>query len=336
MGAYILRRILIAIPVLFGVTVIAFGILSTAPDQLGALINPETRVSMTPAQLEAVRRDLGLDGPPYVRYARWIGLQPIISTFTGEKAVQGVLQGNFGYTLSTRRPVAEEIGPRIGPTLLLMSFSMLIALLVGIPFGLLSAVRQYGRLDYALTSFTMLLISTPTFVLGLILIYLLGVSLRVLPIGGMTTLGKPFTVPDLVGHMVMPALILGFANAAPLMRYTRASMLEVLNSEYVTTARAKGLRARIVLVRHGLRNALIPIITVIGLLLPELVAGAIITEQVFSWPGMGLLAVRAASQRDPSLMMGIVLIVSVAVLLANIVTDVAYTYVDPRVRLARH
>ena len=335
MGAYILRRFLVAIPVMFGITVLAFGILSTAPDQLGALINPETRVTMTPAQVEAIRKDLGLDGPPYVRYVRWIGLQPLISAFTGEKAVKGVLQGELGYTLSTRRPVAEELAPRIGPTLMLMSFSLLIALLVGIPFGVISAVRQYGKLDYALTSFTMFLISTPTFVLGLILIYVFGVSLRLLPIGGMTTLGKPFSLADLVGHMVMPALILGFANAAPLMRYTRASMLEVMSSEYMTTARAKGLGSRIVLVRHGLRNALIPIITVIGLLLPELVAGAIVTEQVFSWPGMGLLAVRAASQRDPSLMMGIVLIVATAVLIANIVADVAYTYVDPRVRLAR-
>jgi peptide/nickel transport system permease protein len=335
-GAYILRRILIAIPVLFGITVLAFAILSTAPDQLGALIDPEARGKMTPAQIEAIRKDLGLDGPPYVRYVRWIGLQPLISSVTGEKAVTGVLQGNFGYTLSTRQPVAAEIGPRIGPTLLLMTTSLLIALLVGIPFGVISAVKQYGRIDYALTSVTMLLISTPTFVLGLILIYLLGVSLRILPIGGMQTLGKPFSFADLGAHMVMPALILGFANAAPLMRYTRASMLEVLGSEYVTTARAKGLRGRAVLIRHGLRNALIPIVTVIGLLLPELVAGAIITEQVFSWPGMGLLAVRAASQRDPSLMMGIVLIIAIAVLTANIVTDVAYTYIDPRVRLARH
>jgi peptide/nickel transport system permease protein len=334
MGAYIIRRILIAIPVLFGVTIIAFGILSTAPDQLGALINPESRVSMTPQQIEAIRKDLGLDGPPYVRYVRWIGLQPIISTFTGEKAVPGILQGNLGYTLSTRRLVAEELAPRVGPTLLLMGFSLTIALLVGIPFGVISAVRQYGKLDYVLTSVTMILISTPTFVLGLILIYILGVSLRLLPIGGMTTLGKPFSPADLIGHMLMPAMILGFANAAPLMRYTRASMLEVLSSEYITTARSKGIAGRAVLIRHGLRNALIPIITVIGLLLPELVAGAIVTEQVFSWPGMGLLAVRAASQRDPSLMMGIVLIVSVAVLIANIVTDVAYTYVDPRVRLA--
>jgi peptide/nickel transport system permease protein len=151
----------------------------------------------------------------------------------------------------------------------------------------------------------------------------------------MLTAGKPFALGDLIAHLVMPVLILGFANAAPLMRYTRASMLEVLNSEYVTTARSKGLRSRIVLVRHALRSALLPVVTVIGLLIPELVAGAIVTEQVFSWPGMGRLAVRAANDRDPSLMMGIVLIVAVTVLVANILTDVAYTYVDPRVRLGK-
>jgi peptide/nickel transport system permease protein len=334
-GAYIIRRILIAIPVLFGITLLAFGILSTAPDQLGALIDPEARAHMTPQQIEEIRKDLGLDGPPWVRYARWLGIQPLIATVTGEKPVAGVLQGNLGYTLSTRRAVAEEIGPRIGPTLLLMGAALVIALLIGIPFGVITAVRQYGKLDYFLTSATMILISTPTFVMGLILIYLLGVSLRWLPIGGMTTLGKPFNAVDLAAHMVMPALILGFAYAAPLMRYTRASMLEVLGTEYVTTARAKGLRGRIVLVRHGLRNALIPIITVVGFLLPDLVAGAIVTEQVFSWPGMGLLAVRAASQRDPSLMMGIVLLIAFAVLTINIVTDVAYTFTDPRVRLVR-
>ena len=335
MGAYIIRRILIAIPVLFGITIIAFGVLSTAPDQLGALIDPERRASMTREELEAVRRDLGLDGPPYVRYARWLGLQPFIASVTGEKPVEGLLQGNLGYTLSSRRAVAEELAPRLGPTLLLMGASILLAVLIGIPVGLISAVKQYGKLDYFLTSATMVLISTPTFVLGLILIYVLGVSLRLLPIGGMQTLGKPFSFGDLFGHMVMPVLILGFASAAPLMRYTRASMLEVLNSEFVTTARAKGMRGRVVLVRHALRNALIPIITVIGLLLPELVGGAIITEQVFSWPGMGLLAVRAASQRDPSLLMGIVLLVAVTVLTANIITDVVYTYADPRIRLVR-
>jgi peptide/nickel transport system permease protein len=334
-GAYVIRRLLIAIPVLFGITIIAFAILSTAPDPLGALIDPEARASMSQEQIEAIRHDLGLDGPVYERYARWLGLQPIVAAVTGEKAIPGVLQGNLGFTLSTRRAVSEELFPRIGPTLLLMTASLILATIIGIPFGIVSAVKQYGKIDYLLTSLTMILISTPTFVLGLILIYVLGVTFRLLPIGGMATLGKPFSLPDLAAHIVMPVLILGFAYAAPLMRYTRTSMLEVLDSEYVTTARAKGLRSRLILIRHALRNALIPIITVLGLLLPDLVAGAIITEQVFSWPGMGLLAVRAASQRDPSLMMGIVLLIAIAVLLANIVTDVAYTVADPRVRLDR-
>lgn len=321
MGAYVVRRVLIAIPVLLGITIIAFAILSLAPgDPVAARIAPERRASMTVEQLAAVRRELGLDGPVYERYVRWLG---------------GVASGDFGFSIKTGRSVEEEILPRVGPTLLLMGSSILFALLVGIPFGVLSAVRQYGRLDYFLSTFTMVMISTPTFVLGLILIYLIGVSFRLLPTGEMLTAGKPFSIGDLAAHLVMPVLILGFANAAPLMRYTRASMLEVLNSEYVTTARAKGLRSRIVLLRHALRSALLPVVTVIGLLIPELVAGAIITEQVFSWPGMGRLAVRAANDRDPSLMMGIVLIVAITVLVANILTDIAYTFVDPRVRLGR-
>lgn len=320
MGAYIVRRFLIAIPVLIGITIIAFTILSLAPgDPVAARIAPEQRAAMTREQLDQLRHELGLDGPVYVRYARWM---------------TGVLQGDFGYSIKTERSIEEEIGPRIGPTLLLMGSSILFAILVGIPSGILSAVRQYGKLDYTLSTFTMIMVSTPTFVLGLILIYSLGVSLRLLPTGEMQTAGKPFAIGDLLAHLVMPVLVLGFANAAILMRYTRAGMLEVLSSDYITTARAKGLRARVVLIRHGLRNAILPLITLIGLLIPELVAGAIITEQVFSWPGMGRLAVRAANDRDPSLMMGIVLLVAVVVLLANILVDVAYSLVDPRVRLA--
>jgi len=149
----------------------------------------------------------------------------------------------------------------------------------------------------------------------------------------MVTVGKEDDVVDRLAHLVMPALILGFAYAAQLMRYTRAGMLETLSSDYVTTARAKGLTQRVVVIRHGLRNALLPVITVLGLLLPELVAGAIITEQVFSWPGMGQLAVRAAADRDPSLMMAIVLIIAVAVVVSSLVVDIAYSVADPRVRL---
>jgi peptide/nickel transport system permease protein len=318
-GAYLARRLLIGVPVLLGITLVAFVVLALAPgDPVRALIDPETLARMTSEQLAERRRELGLDGGPIERYVRWLG---------------GVLQGDLGYSIKSGRSIADEVAPRVGPTLLLMGTSLVVAIVVGIPFGVMAAMRQYGLLDYALTGLTMLLISMPTFVLGLVLIYVFGVSLRWFPVGGMFTLGREADLVDRLAHLAMPALILGSVYAAQLMRYTRAGMLDVLNSDFMTTARAKGLRARTILVRHGLRNALLPIITVIGLLVPELVAGAIITEQVFSWPGMGLLAVRAAADRDPSLMMAIVLIFAIAVLLSNLLADVAYTIVDPRVRL---
>jgi peptide/nickel transport system permease protein len=206
---------------------------------------------------------------------------------------------------------------------------------VGVPFGVVSALRQYSKLDYTLTSFTMLMTSTPTFVLGLASIYIFAVWIHVLPTSGLQTLGKPFNLPDFGMHLILPGLVLGLSSAAPLMRYTRAAMLDVLNSEYVVTATSKGIGHRTVIVRHAFRNALIPIITVVGLLLPELVAGAVITEQIFSWPGMGQMAVRAASDRDTALMMGVVMVVGVAVLGTNILVDVLYAKVDPRIRLGR-
>ena len=213
-----------------------------------------------------------------------------------------------------------------------MGTAIAIAIIVGVPFGVLSALRQYSPLDYVLTTVTMLMTSTPSFVLGLGGIYLFAVWLDIVPSGGIGDLGRPFSISRLRGHLILPAMVLGLRAAAQLMRYTRAAMLEVLNSDYVVTARAKGLAPRTVIVRHAFRNSLIPIITVIGLLLPELVAGAVITEQIFAWPGMGQLAVRAAKDRDPALMMGVVLAVGTAVLLTNILVDVLYTRVDPRIR----
>jgi len=314
----IMRRLAQMIPVLIGVSVVVFLFLHLIPGDPASAMLGDHAIADSIARLRVA---YGLDQSWPQQYVIF---------------VDHVLQGDLGRSIRSNNPITQELAQRFPATIELTVAAMLIAVLVGIPAGIISAVKRYGRVDYVLTSATMVLISTPTFVLGLILIYVIGVTFRLLPIGGMQTLGKPFSVADLAGHLVMPVLILGFAYAAPLMRYTRSSMLEVLDSEYVTTARAKGLGERIVLIRHALRNALIPIITVVGYLLPELVAGAIITEQVFSWPGMGLLAVRAASQRDPSLMMGIVLMISVAVLIASILTDVAYTYADPRIRLVRN
>lgn len=323
MGAYVLRRIMIAIPVLIGITIVAFTALSLAPgDPLLARLDPAilARIQADPRRLAQMRHELGLDQPLPIRYLVWLA---------------GAIQGDLGYSIASHRTILYELSKRIPPTLALMGTAISIALLVGIPFGVLSALRQYSKFDYTLTSLTMFMASTPTFVLGLAGVYIFAVGLDVLPSSGIETLGKPANFPNFVWHLVLPAMVLGLSSAAPLMRYTRASMLDVLNSEYVTTAKAKGLINRTVVVRHAFRNSLIPIITVIGLLLPELVGGAVITEQIFAWPGMGQLAVRAAADRDTALMMGVVLVVGIAVLVINIFVDVLYAVVDPRIRFGR-
>ena len=223
-----------------------------------------------------------------MRYGRWLGLQPVVSAVTGEKSVDGVLQGNLGFTLSSRRPVAEELTPRFGPTLLLMTASIVLAVMIVNPVRHhLGGHQQYSRVDYVLTGVTMLIISTPTFVLGLLLIYFLGVSLRLLPIGGMVSLGTPFS-------LARPVRAHGDAGPDPRIRQCGAAdAIHASQDARGAQQRIRDNRARErspsrdVLIRHGLRNAMMPLITVIGLILPELVAGAIITEQVFSWPGMG-------------------------------------------------
>jgi peptide/nickel transport system permease protein len=320
-GTYIFRRILLAIPVLLGITIVCFVALSLAPgDPLTARLDPSilAQIQRDPAILQQRRHELGLDQPVPVRYVVWLA---------------GAVHGDFGYSIQSHRPIAEEIGKRIPPTLALMGSAIGIAMILGIPLGVLSALRPYSRLDYVLTTLTMVLSAAPTFVLGLAGIYVFAVWLDLLPSGGIQTLGRPSGVFDFIRHLILPASVVGLATAAPLLRYTRASMLDVLNSDYVVTARAKGLMPRLVVLRHAFRNSLIPIITVVGILLPELVAGAVITEQIFAWPGMGQLAVRAASDRDPALMMGVVLVIGSAVLTVNILVDLLYARVDPRIRL---
>jgi peptide/nickel transport system permease protein len=207
-----------------------------------------------------------------------------------------------------------------------------IGILAGVPLGILSAVRQYSKADFLLTGITFLGISLPSFLLGLGGLWLFGLQLDLVPIAGMTTVGKPFDFMDFVGHLVLPATILGFGYMAIFMRYTRASMLDVINSDYITTARSKGLRGGTILWRHAFRNGLIPIITLIGLSIPEVVGAAVVTESVFSWPGLGLMLVEAVGQRDFLLIMGATIVLATVVLLANLLTDVAYGIADPRIR----
>ncbi len=323
MGAYVLRRLFISIPVLLGITLIGFVALKLSPgDPLLVSINPEVLANLVsnPEILEQERKRLGFDQPIFPnQYFRWLG---------------NALQGDLGYSITSKRSIVHEIGSRLPQTLYLMLTSLVLAILIGIPIGILTAVKQYSKTDYVLNALAIFFASTPVFVLGLIGIYVFAVNLRLLPTSEIHTVGRT-DILDALHHLILPASVLAIVQAAPLIRYTRASMLDVLHSDYVTTAHSKGLANRVVIIRHALRNGLIPIITIIAWLAPEAVAGAVITEQIFAWGGIGQLAVKAAGARDPSLMMGIILLTGTAVLIVNIIADVAYAVADPRVRYVR-
>jgi peptide/nickel transport system permease protein len=318
MATFIVRRLLISVPVFFGITVLVFLFVAIAPgDAASALIRPDQAAD--PAIRQAIVERYGLDQPIPIRYVRWLS---------------STLQGELGYTVVSGRPIAGEIGRSFLASLLLVGTALVGGILVGVPLGVLSAVRQYSKLDFTLTGITFLGISMPSFLLGIGGLWLVGLQLGLVPIAGMVTPGQPFDLFDLLRHLVLPASILAFAFAAQFMRYTRASMLEVVNADYVTTARAKGLPSRTVITRHAFRNAMIPVITLIGLYIPEMIGGAVVLEQVFSWPGLGQLAVNSVVSRDFNLIMGITMVLSVFVLVANLLTDLAYGFADPRIRLS--
>ncbi|HYH12657.1 MAG TPA: ABC transporter permease [Thermomicrobiales bacterium] len=319
MGQFILRRLLITIPVLVGVTLLSFFLINLAPgDAVTAYIDPITRAELGEDWVEMRRQQLGLDDPVYIRYVYWL---------------REIVQGNLGFSLISGQAVSEQIVSRLGPTSLLMGTALLIGTVVGIPLGILSAVRQYSVLDYVTTVGGFLTISTPSFFLGLGLVYLFAVRWSVFPSSGMRTLGQDESALDVMRHMILPATVLAMAQTPLVMRYARSTMLEVLRQDYMTTARAKGLRERVVLTVHGFRNALIPLITIVGLSLPELLSGAVITETIFQWPGMGTLAVRAVTARDYPVILGVILVTAAMVLLANLLADILYAVADPRIRL---
>lgn len=319
MGSYVVGRILGLIPTLFLLSIFAFGALELAPgDPLMRQMSDEMLAQLSEVQLGQRRADLGLEGPIWERYATW---------------VTGVVQGKWGFSVVTGRPVLQEIATRFGPTALLMGAALVIALFIGVPGGVLAAYRQHSMLDYTTTGFSLVMISIPSFVTGLILIYLFALTLGWLPAGGMFSVGAGGGVVDRLRHLVLPSLVLGFVFGSQVLRYVRASMLDVLNQDYVMTARSKGLRERAVIGRHAFRNALLPLVTLMGLLMPYMVVGAVVTEEVFAWPGMGRLVVRAALQQDPSLMMGIMLVLALAVMAGNLIADIAYGVADPRIRV---
>ena len=318
MGRFLLRRLAISVPVLFGITLVTFVIVNLAPgDPVSALIDPESVSALGPEWFEEQKRALGLDQPLPVRYVLWL---------------KEVAQGNLGFSYSDRQPIADKISERIWPTVKLMLTVQALALLIALPIGVVSALRQYSWIDYLATVFGFATIAIPSFFLALGAIYLFSVKLKWLPTAGMSTIGEPPSLLDSLHHLILPSAVLGLAQAAPLIRYTRSSMLETVRQDYVRTARAKGLGERAVVYVHALRNALIPLVTVIALGLPNLLGGSVIIEQVFAWPGMGTLAITAVRGRDYPTIMAINLIGAFAILISNLIADIVYAWIDPRIK----
>src|SRR6185503_17612519 len=319
MYRWLLRRLLISVPVLLGITLLSFVFVRLAPgDPVRMMINPEYLAGGAEEYIALRRAELGLDKPLPVQYVIWLG---------------EVGRGNLGYSFFDRRPVGDILKERVWPTVELMGTALMLALLVGVPIGLIAAIRQYSVLDYASAVISLATISTPSFFLGLAAIYIFSLKLNLLPTSGMFTAGAPPSVGDYLHHLILPATILGLNLVGPFVRYARSSLLEVIRQDYLTTARAKGLAGRVVVLRHAFPNALIPLITVVGIQVPALFAGAVVIEQIFSWPGMGQMALASITQRDYPVLMGFIMVTAVLVLTSNILADIAYAVVDPRIRL---
>ena len=310
---YILKKILLAIPVLLGITIIDFLLMNLAGSPIDMMTGPKVTESMKAMRAAA----WGLDQPIWRQYLGWLG---------------EILQGNLGYSYKTYQPVAEMIGSHIGPTLLLMGSSLVLGLLIAIPAGIYSAVHRYQKRDYAMVTTSFVFSSVPSFFMALLLIYLFTVRLGWLPSSGMTTPGLDGSVTDILRHMVMPVIVLAAGVAGSNIRYIRSAVLEILEMDYLRTARAKGIGRFRVINKHALRNALLPIVTVIGMQIPTLFGGAVIVEQVFSWPGLGLITMSAILGRDYPVIMGVCLLSAVVVLLANLLTDIVYALVDPTIK----
>ena len=313
MMSYILRRLVMLVPVLIVVGVVVFGLVHLTPGDPAAVILGDRA---TPEDIARLRTQLGLNDPLPVQFVRWFS---------------NMLRLDFGESIFLGEPVTQALLNRVQPTVLLTLYALSIQLLIGIPAGVLSAVRYNSPLDRVLTVMAISGSAIPTFFLGILLILIFAVRLRWLPSGGYVPLGE-----DPAGHfkaMILPAFALGFSAAGLLARLVRSSMLDVLREDYVRTAFAKGLPEQLVIVRHALRNALIPALTVIGISVGALLGGAVVTETVFTIPGMGRLVVQSIARRDYPVIQGAIVAIAMTYVLVNLIVDVLYVYIDPRVRL---
>ena len=321
MTKFIIKRLLQLIPLLLGVSLLAFFVMHLAPGDPTALF---TDPSIDPADLARIRANWGLDKPIIVQYFYWLG---------------NVVRGDFGTSYLSGQPVLQEVLSRLPATLLLMIPAYILTLLITIPLGVISAVKKGTWIDNSITVFSFIGMATPSFWLGLMLMLVFAVQLDWLPAVGMydplVQGGWVVRGLDVFKHMILPLTTMTILSLAGLTRYQRAAMLEVLNQDFIRTARAKGLPEKVVIFKHALRNALIPIVTILGLSLPSLFGGAFIIETIFAWPGMGRLGVMAIFQRNYPLIMGIVIFSALLIMVGNLLADLGYALVDPRIRYAK-
>jgi peptide/nickel transport system permease protein len=318
MAKYIAKRLLLSIPVIIGITILSFIIMKLSPgDPLANFVNP----SISMQDLEQSRDALGLNDSLYVQYFKWIGQ---------------VIQGNFGYTYSGNHSISALILERLPNTLLLTFSAFILSFVVGIPVGVIGAVRKNSKVDYGLTFLSLVGVAIPSFFFGLLVIYFFSLTLGMFPSGGMVNIRAGYTgfayFTDVLHHLVLPAVVLSLGNIASVSRFTRSNMLDVLKEDYIRTAKAKGLKNKVITYKHALRNALIPVVTIFGLSIPFLFSGAYISESIFNWPGMGQLGIKAIQDREYGIIMALNLITATLVLLGNLTSDILYAVVDPRIR----
>lgn len=313
---YIARRLLQAIPLLFIITVISFLIINLAPgDPVYMFVNPD---QVSKQDLELIRHQLGLDQPLIFRYFIWLA---------------SILKGDLGMSFYYARPVSVVLLEALPNTLILALCATIFSFAVAIPAGIISALKRNTVFDYFFSTVSFIGVSLPSFWFGLIMILLFSLKLDWLPTSGMYSLDiSGFNLVDRIRHLLLPTLVLGMGTMASKMRYMRSAMLEVVRQDYVRTAKAKGLANGVVIGKHALRNALLPVITLLGFIVPSLVGGAAIVETIFGWPGVGRIAVQAAFTRDYPLMMGNLLLTSTMVILGSLLADVLYAVADPRIR----
>jgi len=316
---YIGRRLLQMIPVLLGVSIIIFFIISKAP---GDYLDANANMNMTEEKKIELRESMGLDKPIPQRYVSWI---------------KNSFKGDFGHSLKFKKPVIEVIDTYIWNSFSLAIAAFIASIIIAVPIGIVSATKQYSFIDGLFTVIALIGISLPAFFLALMIIKFLAFDIKIFPVGGMTTTGSTATgfkhITDVIYHMFLPFIVLTVVQVGSLMRYTRTSMLEIIRQDYIRTARSKGLKESVVIYKHALRNALIPIVTVLGLSLPGLFGGAMITETIFAWPGIGKVAFDCLNARDYPFLMAFNMIMAMLTLAGSLIADISYALVDPRIRL---